>query len=118
MRRSRSSSSTAAASRPSNLSEALEAAKAQNKTEMVAMLEQAGAKLPEEFKMDAAQLARFAGTYKNAAGNEMTVTVTGDEALDRSGRRRRRRSAARSSPKDATTFRGIGMGGMSCRVQG
>src|SRR6476646_2856356 len=44
----------------SNLSEVLETAKAGNKTEIVALLEQAGAKVPEDFKLDAAQLERLA----------------------------------------------------------
>ena len=41
------------------------------------MLEKAGAKVPEEFKIDAAQLERFAGRYKNAGGNELVVVVNG-----------------------------------------
>jgi len=94
------------------LSEALEAAKAQNKTDMVSMLEAAGAKVTEDFKMDAAQLARFAGSYKNAAGNEITITANatrlsiGPPAAPPAQR-------GTLAAKDATTFRGIAMGGMS-----
>jgi ankyrin repeat protein len=60
-----------------NLSDALEAAKAANKPAMVTMLEQAGAKPYEDFKIDPAMLAKFAGTYKVAAGTEITVVVAG-----------------------------------------
>jgi len=59
------------------LSDALDWAKSQNKPEMVALLEQAGAKPGEEFKMTPEQLAKFAGSYKNPAGNEITVVVNG-----------------------------------------
>lgn len=94
------------------LSEALEAAKAKNKTEMVTMLEAAGAKVPEDFKMDAAQLARFAGTYKNASGTEIAIVVNGTRLSigPPSAPPAQRGTLA---AKDATTFRGIGMGGVS-----
>jgi ankyrin repeat protein len=45
-----------------NLSDALETAKSENKADMVALLEGAGAKPHDELNMDAAQLGRFAGT--------------------------------------------------------
>jgi len=94
------------------LSEALEAAKTANKTEMVAMLEAAGAKVPEEFKMDAAQLQRFAGAYKNAGGNELVVAVAGSRlSLGLPGTSGA--PIATLAAKDATTFRGVGMAGMS-----
>ena len=94
------------------LSEALEAARAKNKTEMVTMLEAAGAKVPEDFKMDAAQLARFAGTYKNASGTEIAIVVNGTRLSigPPSAPPAQRGTLA---AKDATTFRGIGMGGVS-----
>ena len=96
----------------SNLSEALEAAKTGNKTEIVALLEQAGVKVPEEFKMDAAQLERLAGTYKNPAGVEITVVVTGTRlSIGAPGMPPAQRGVL--AAKDATTFRGIGMGGVS-----
>jgi ankyrin repeat protein len=94
------------------LSEALEAAQAQKKTELVAMLEQAGAKPPEEFKMDAAQLERLAGTYRNPAGNELAVAVAGARlSVGPPGAppAQRRTLAA----KDATTFRAVGIAGLS-----
>lgn len=95
-----------------NLSEALEAAKAQNKTEMVTMLEAAGAKVPEDFKIDAAQLARFAGTYKNASGTEISVVVNGTR-LSIGAPTAPPAQRGTLAAKDATTFRGIGMGGVS-----
>jgi hypothetical protein len=61
-----------------SLSDALELAKATNKTEMVTLLEQAGAKPYQDFKVDPALLARFPGTYKApATGNEFTVVAAG-----------------------------------------
>ena len=60
-----------------SLTDALEAAKAANKTEMVTLLEQAGAKPYQDFKIDPAMLARFPGTYKAPAGNEFTVVAAG-----------------------------------------
>jgi hypothetical protein len=94
------------------LSEALEVAKSQKKTEMASMLENAGAKVPEEFKIDAAQLERFAGRYKNAGGNELIVVVNGARlALGPAAAPPDQR--VELAAKDATTFRAIGMGGMS-----
>jgi hypothetical protein len=61
----------------SSLSDALETAKTANKAEMVALLEKAGAKPYEDFKIDPAMLARFPGTYKGAAGNELTIVAAG-----------------------------------------
>jgi hypothetical protein len=60
-----------------SLSDALEGAKSQNKAELVSLLEQAGAKPHPVFDMTPEQLARFAGSYKNAGGNEITVVVNG-----------------------------------------
>ena len=60
-----------------SLSEALEGAKAANKTEMVAVLEKAGAKPFEDFKIDPALFAKYPGSYKNAAGAELTVVAAG-----------------------------------------
>jgi hypothetical protein len=94
------------------LSEALEAAKAGGKTEMVTLLEQAGAKVPEDFKMSADELQRFAGTYKNATGTEITILVAGARlTIGAAGAPPAQRGTL--AAKDATTFRGISMGGMS-----
>ena len=94
----------------SNLSDALEMAKAQNKAEIAAMLEAAGAKPHEEFKMEPAALERFAGTYKNPGGNELVVAVNG--ARLSIGPPAAPPAQLRAlAAKDATTFRGVGMQG-------
>ncbi len=61
----------------SNLSDALETAKATNKTDAVALLEKAGAKPYEDFKIDPATLAKFPGTYKSPAGADFVVAAAG-----------------------------------------
>ncbi len=61
----------------SALSDALETARAANKTGMVTLLEQAGAKPYEDFKIDPTTLAKFPGIYKGPAGNELTVVAAG-----------------------------------------
>ena len=60
-----------------NLSDALEMAKTTKKPEMVALLEKAGAKPYEDFKIDPATLAKYAGTYKGPSGNDLTVAAAG-----------------------------------------
>jgi Ankyrin repeats (3 copies)/Domain of unknown function (DUF3471) len=92
---------------PEVLSDSLESAKARNQTEIAALLERAGAQPYEDFKMEPQQLARLAGTYKNPAGNELTVTVEGSRlrASPSGG------DAVVLSPRDAMTFRAIGMSG-------
>jgi ankyrin repeat protein len=93
-----------------NLSDALETARAQSKTEIIALLEQAGAKPHAEMKMEPAQLERFAGTYKNAAGNELTVAVNGTRlSIGNPAAPGGQRGTL--AAKDATTFRGVGMQG-------
>jgi ankyrin repeat protein len=61
----------------SNLTDALEAAKGANKPDMVTLLEAAGAKPYEDFKIDPALLAKYPGTYKGATGNELTIVAAG-----------------------------------------
>lgn len=95
-----------------NLSDALEMAQAQKKTEIAALLEQAGAKPHEELTMEPAQLQRFAGTYKNPAGNEVSVTVAGTR-LSIGGPTTPAAQRGTLAAKDATTFRGVGMQGTS-----
>jgi hypothetical protein len=96
----------------SKLSEALEAAKAANKTEIVAMLEAAGVKVPEEFKIDPAQLQRFAGMYRAPNGYEQLIAVTGARlTIGRPGIAPDQRDTL--AAKDATTFRTIGMAGVT-----
>lgn len=94
----------------SNLSDALEAAKAQNKAEIVTLLESAGAKPHEELKMEPAQLERFAGTYRNAGGNELVIAVNGTR-LSLGNPAAPPGQRATLAAKDATTFRGVGMQG-------
>ena len=67
------------------LSAALESAKNEKQTEIVALLEHAGAKPAPEVSIDPAQLARYAGTYRNPAGNELVFTDQGRQADRRSG---------------------------------
>jgi ankyrin repeat protein len=59
------------------LTDALETAKIASKGELVAMLEQAGAKPYEDVKIDPALLARLPGTYRSASGGELTVAAAG-----------------------------------------
>jgi hypothetical protein len=59
------------------LSDALETAKAASKPDMVTLLEAAGAKPYEDFKIDPAMLAKFPGSYKGTSGNEITVVAAG-----------------------------------------
>jgi hypothetical protein len=75
---------------------------------MAALLERAGAKLPEEFKIDAAQLGRFAGSYKNPSGNELTIAAAGPR-LSMGPPAAPPDQRVTLAAKDATTFRGIGM---------
>jgi hypothetical protein len=58
-----------------SLTDALEAAKTAKKDDIIAMLEKAGAKPYEDFKVDPALLAKYPGTYRNAGGNELTIAA-------------------------------------------
>jgi len=60
-----------------SLTEALEAAKAASKPDMVALLEKAGAKPFEDFKIDPALFAKFPGVYKGPTGNELSIVAAG-----------------------------------------
>jgi hypothetical protein len=60
---------------PSTLTDALEAATKGKQPEVVSLLEQAGAKPRAEVKLDAAQLARYVGSYRGI-GNMSQLTVT------------------------------------------
>ncbi len=99
-----------------DLSAALEAAKAAQKTEIAALLEQAGAKAPEDFKIDPAQLAKLAGTYKNAGGTELVIAVAGTR-LSMGAAAAPPAQRAVLAPKDDKTFRGIGMAGTTFTFQ-
>ena len=69
---------------PATLSDALESATVRKHQDLVTMLEQAGAKPRAEFKMNPAQLARFAGTYlgtSNMAQMPPVAVTTADGRL-------------------------------------
>ena len=85
---------------PDALSDALEAATRGQQKEMVALLEAAGAKPRIEFKMDEAQLARYAGTYSGPGGTELVLTVAGGRLVGGAAPGQRLTFVAR----DATTF--------------
>ena len=86
------------------LSDALEAARAQNQTAMAALLEKAGAKPYSDFKIDPAQLAGYAGTYRAPNGNEIVITVANTRLVGKPAAGQ----PAVLSPSDAKTFRLIG----------
>jgi Ankyrin repeats (3 copies)/Ankyrin repeat len=94
------------------LSDALESAKAKNKTDVVALLEQAGAKPYDDFKIEATQLASYAGTYRNAGGNTFVFTVAGSRLSGGPPGQNFVLSAI-----DATKFRVIGMPAVSVVFQ-
>lgn len=58
------------------LSDALEAATREKSAEAVKLLEAAGAKPHPELTLDAAQLARYVGTYRSTADMELVITAT------------------------------------------
>ena len=97
-----------------SLTDSLEAARAQNKTDMVAMLEKAGAKPYEDFKLEPAYLAKLAGTYTNQ-GVEFIVVVNGARlAVGPTAAPPANRLTLVA--KDATTFRALGAGAPSSGV--
>jgi len=62
---------------PAMLTESLEQARADGKTRTAALLEKAGAKPYDDFKLDAAVLSKFAGTYQDVRGVEIAISVAG-----------------------------------------
>jgi ankyrin repeat protein len=60
---------------PDALSDALASAKNGKHDDIVALLERAGAKPRVEFKIDDAQLSRYAGTYRGPGDAELVLTV-------------------------------------------
>jgi ankyrin repeat protein len=92
------------------LTDALEQARADHKAKTIALLEKAGAKPYDDFKLDAAALAKFAGTYHDQRGVEIVIAVVGSRlSAHFAGAPPDQRAPL--AAKDATTFRGIGMGG-------
>jgi len=94
------------------LSDALENARAKNKTEVVTMLEQAGAKPYDDFKIDEAQLARYAGSYQGPSGLPLVFTVAGSRLTGGPPGQKFVLSAI-----DATKFRVIGAPGITITFQ-
>jgi ankyrin repeat protein len=93
---------------PAVLTDALESARKDGHQDFVALLEQAGAKPFVELKMDAAELARYAGTYRDAGGAEQVLTVAGGRlALDLGGQR------LTWVARDETTFVNLGSPGIT-----
>jgi hypothetical protein len=62
---------------PAKLTDALETARSANKPEIIALLEKAGAKPYDDFKIEPAMRAKFSGTYKGTTGNELTIVTEG-----------------------------------------
>jgi len=100
---------------PAQLSDALDAAKNGKREEIVALLEKAGAKPHVEFKMDDAQLARYAGTYRGPGDAELVLSVA-DGRLTGAVQGQRLTFVAR----DATTFGATGAPGavLTIRLEG
>ena len=94
------------------LSEALESATKDKQTEIVALLEKAGAKLPPELKIDPAQIARYAGTYRNTTGNDLTFAVVDGKLTGGPSGQQFTLAAT-----DETSFRIVGAQGVSITFQ-
>jgi hypothetical protein len=60
-----------------SLTDALEAARTAKNDAIIAMLEKAGAKPYDDFKVDPGLLAKFPGTYRAPSGNELTIVAAG-----------------------------------------
>ena len=98
---------------PDTLSDALESAKKDAHQDIVALLEQAGAKPYPEFKMDESQLERYAGTYRGTTGaipaflpSELVLKVAGGRLTGGPPK-----EPFTLVARDATTFRIVGWPG-------
>jgi hypothetical protein len=98
---------------PAKLTEALEAAKAAKKPEIAALLEKAGAKPAEVYKIDPALLAKYAGTYRGPQGDIEVAVEDGNTGLTIGQKGAPAAQRAHIVAKDNTNFRGVNMGGMS-----
>jgi hypothetical protein len=94
------------------LSDALESARAKNKADVVGLLEKAGARPYEDFKIEPAQLASYAGSYRNAGGTTFVFTVEGSRLAGGPPGQKFVLSAI-----DATSFRVIGVSGLTVAFQ-
>lgn len=92
---------------PDTLSAALESAKHDKQTEIVALLERADAKPFPDVQIDEAQLARYAGTYRSPSGNEITVTLANGKLTAGAGGQ-----SFSLAPSDERTFRAINAPGV------
>jgi hypothetical protein len=63
--------------KPEQLADALDIATRAKRTEIITLLEAAGAKPSPELRLDEMQLARYAGTYLSAGGSELVIAVAG-----------------------------------------
>ncbi|PYR94330.1 MAG: hypothetical protein DMF84_05820 [Acidobacteria bacterium] len=79
---------------------------------MVTLLEQAGAKPYDDFKIDEAQLARYAGSYQSAGGLPLVFTVAGSRLTGGPPGQK-----FVLSSMDATKFRVIGAPGVTITFQ-
>jgi hypothetical protein len=98
---------------PDALSDALEAATRGQQKEMVALLEAAGAKPRVEFKIDDAQLARYAGTYSGPREAELILTVADGRLRGTTGPGQQLTFVAR----DATTFGTVEAPGVTLTIR-
>jgi len=98
---------------PAKLTEALEAAKAAKKPEIAALLEKAGAKPAEVYKIDPALLAKYAGMYRGPQGDIEVAVEDGNTGLTIGQKGAPAAQRAHIVAKDNTNFRGVNMGGMS-----
>jgi len=98
---------------PAKLTEALEAAKAAKKHEIAALLEKAGAKPAEVYKIDPALLAKYAGMYRGPQGDIEVAVEDGNTGLTIGQKGAPAAQRAHIVAKDNTNFRGVNMGGMS-----
>jgi hypothetical protein len=98
---------------PAKLTEALEAAKAAKKPEIAALLEKAGAKPAEVYRIDPALLAKYAGTYRGPQGDIEVAVEDGNTGLTIGQKGAPAAQRAHIVPKDNTNFRGVNMGGMT-----
>jgi ankyrin repeat protein len=97
---------------PATLSAALESANSAKQTEILALLERAGAKPFAEVKVDEAQLARYAGTYRSPSGNELVFTFSDGKLTGGIGGQR-----ATLAASDEKTFRVVSIPGITVAFQ-